>query len=133
MTPKAEGLRTVAADKSVRDGRLAKARQFLLVADDARELAGDVSVSDAAATLYIHAGIAAADAICATALGKHAKGQDHHQAVTLLERVDREAAKWLSTLLAAKTRAGYGHDAITDPVLVRLQRAAQSLVDRASQ
>ncbi|MGO1393767.1 hypothetical protein [Agrococcus casei] len=131
MTPKSDSVKTVSADKAVRAGRLAKARQFLQVADDAIELADETDVADAAATLYIHAGIAAADAICAAALGKHAKGQDHQQAVTLLASTDREASKWLNTLLTMKTRAGYGHDPTSDSALRRLQRAAQSLVNRA--
>lgn len=59
-------------------------------------------------TLYVHAGIAAADAICARALGVHAKGQDHQEAIALLASVDKEAAADLRVLLAMKTRAGYG-------------------------
>lgn len=69
MSPKADRVRTVSADDNVRRGRLAKARQFLRVAEDARDLADDeATVGDAAVTLYVHAGIAAADAICARAL-----------------------------------------------------------------
>ena len=131
MTPKSDSVRTVPADRAVKAGRLAKARQFLRVAEDAVELADDEGVSDAASTLYIHAGIAASDAICAGALGKHAKGQDHNQAVTLLASVDKEAARALSVLLAMKTRAGYGHDPISNQALARVQRAARLLVDRA--
>lgn len=78
MSARPQKLRTIAADESVRRGRLVKAEQFLQVADDARELAvDDYEVADAAVTLYVHAGIAAADAICARRLGKHSRGQDH--------------------------------------------------------
>lgn len=132
MPPSSDNLRTVDANITVREGRLVKARQFLQVAEDARELAEDEEVSDAAVTLYIHAGIAAADAICAAALGKHAKGQDHQQAVLLLSTVDKEASKLLGTLLSMKTRAGYGHDPIGRQELVRAQRAAHSLVTKAA-
>lgn len=75
MTPKRTNARTVAADKTVLQGRLAKAKQFLQVADDARELSGGADVADDCVTLYVHAGIAAADAICAGALGKYAKAK----------------------------------------------------------
>lgn len=131
MPPKAENMRTVNADAHVRAGRLAKAKQFLQVAADARELAEDQEVADSAVTLYIHAGIAAADAICASALGKHARGENHQQAIRLLETVDQEASKHLKALLGMKTRAGYGYDPVSSQDLVRAERAAQSLVQRA--
>lgn len=133
MSPGSENIRTVDADKHVRAGRLAKAKQFLQVADDARELAHDDEVADAAVTLYIHAGIAAADAICAATVGKHARGENHQQAIRLLETVDREASRQLKTLLGMKTRAGYGHDPVSGQDLLRAARAADSLVGRASQ
>lgn len=131
MTANRVNFRTVQADARVRAGRLAKARQFLQVADDARELAEDRSVADAAVTLYIHAGIAAADAICAAALQRHAKGENHQQAVSLLASVDREASTRLRLLLGLKTRAGYGHDPVSQQNLVQAARAAQALVERA--
>lgn len=124
--------RAVPADAAVRQGRLSKARQFLQVADDARELAEDKAVSDAAVTLYVHAGIAAADAICAAALGEHAQGSDHRQAISLLASVDSEASKMLKTLLQMKTRAGYGHNPTSGADLRRAQRAAHFLVTKAS-
>jgi hypothetical protein len=132
VTPKDTSARTVAADKTVQQGRLAKAKQFLQVAEDARELSKGEDVADAVVTLYVHAGIAAADAICAGALGEHAKGQDHQKAVALLASVDKQASNSLSVLLGMRTRAGYGHDPISETQLVRAQRAARSLVRRAS-
>lgn len=132
MTPNHENIRTIEADKSVREGRLAKAKQFLHVADDARELAEDEDVADAVATLYIHAGIAAADAICAARLRRHARGQNHQQAISLLASVNKSASNQLKILLGMKTRAGYGHDPISSQDLIRAGRAAQSLVDLAS-
>lgn len=131
MTPARGEHRTVQAGESVRRGRLAKAEQFLRVAEDAEELDDGAGVADAAVTLYVHGGIAAADAICARALGMHARGQDHQEAIDLLASVDREAAAELRALLGMKTRAGYGHDPITPDRLARAQRAAQSLVLRA--
>lgn len=132
MSSSGKGEGTVDADRNVRDGRFAKAKQFLQVADDMRALAGDDGVADAAVTMYIHAGIAAADAICVAALGKHARGQDHQQAICLLATVDKKAASSLSALLGMKTRAGYGHDPVSADHLRRAERAARLLVDRAS-
>lgn len=132
MTPRNENIRTVSADKTVRAGRLSKAKQFLRVADDARELAEDAEVADAAVTLYIHAGIAASDAICSAALGKHAQGESHQQAIQLLSTVDKEASSSLRALLGMKTRAGYGYDPVSSQDLLRAARAARSLVERAS-
>lgn len=131
MMSKKHRFKTVTADHAVRRGRLLKAQQFLRVADDARELAEDVEVADAAVTLYVHAGIAAADALCAAALGRHAQGSDHQQAVLLLESVDKDAAQNLNTLLRMKTRAGYGHNPISESNLRRAARAAAALVTRA--
>ncbi|UFS58402.1 hypothetical protein [Subtercola endophyticus] len=132
MNPRSSKIRTIIADKAVQQGRLAKARQFMLVADEARELSDGDGVSDAAVTLYVHAGIAAADAICAGALGRHAHGQDHQDAIALLASVDKQAATSLSVPLGMKTRAGYGHDPISETNLTRAERAARSLVENAS-
>lgn len=125
--------RVVRADENVRRGRLAKAKQFMRVAEDAEELDEGDGVADAAVTLYVHAGIAAADALCARALGLHAHGQDHQNAITLLASVDKDAAADLRVLLAMKTRAGYGYDPISAERLARAQRAARSLVQRAQE
>lgn len=124
--------RTVPADEAVARGRFAKARQFLQVADDARALSEDEDVADAAVTLYVHAGIAAADAICARTLGRHAKGQNHQDAVRLLERIDKQAAKSLDALLRMKTRAGYGYDPVSGEHLRKAERSAHALVNRGS-
>ena len=51
-------------------------------------LVDDGDLADAYVTLCVHAGIAAADVICCTALGKHATGDDHNHAVALLRQVD---------------------------------------------
>ena len=101
------------------------------VATDARVLAEDNEVADAAVTLYGHAGIAAAEAICAAALGEHSQGSDHSQAVMLLSTVDKTAARHLNTLLQMKTRAGYGHNPISETILRRASRAAEALVSTA--
>ena len=65
MSPK-----TVPCAKAVRAGRLRKAEQFLTVAAETLDLAGEQhDVGDAYATLCVTAGIAAADVICCALLG----------------------------------------------------------------
>lgn len=82
-------MRTTPGSESIRRGRLSKAAQFQRVAMDALELAEEhYEVADAVATLCIHAGIAASDAICIARLGHFAQGQDHNDAVALLKSVD---------------------------------------------
>lgn len=134
MTPETEKFRTVDADKQTKEGRLAKAKQFLQVADDTRELADEESeIADAAVTLYVHAGIAASDVICAKHLGKYSRGENHQQAIKLLSKVDKDLSRQLKTLLDMKTRAGYGHSPISTQNLLRATRAAQTLVEAASE
>jgi hypothetical protein len=81
MTP-----RSVKADDAVRRGRMAKAEQFADAAVVLHELADEAAdIADAYVTLCVHAGIAAADVICAARLGEHCRGENHDEAVALLE------------------------------------------------
>lgn len=121
--------RTFVADARARAGRLEKAKQFLRLADETLEL--DATAGDAAVSLYVLSGIAAADAICAKALGVHAQGQDHGEAVALLASVDAGAATALHALLGMKSRAGYGHDPIGAVRVARASRAAHLLLTTA--
>jgi len=133
VTPKHDKIKTVDAGKAERQGRLSKARQFLQSADDLRSLYEDDSVvADTAVTLYVHAGIAAADVICAVSLGKYAQCDSHQDAVKLLATADAAAAKLLDTLLHMKTRAGYGFDPISNTKLIQAERAARAIVEKAS-
>lgn len=134
MTPAKDNVKTVAADRSVRDGRMAKAVQFLDAAIELEELhegEGVNAMADAIVSLYVNAGIAAADAICAAKLGRHAKGESHTDAIALLKPVDKDAANSLSTLLGMKTRASYGHDPVNAKQLKQAKRAAETLVSAA--
>lgn len=54
------------------------------------------------------AGIAAGDAICATALGERYSGQDHEAAADLLGRVDPKFGKLLRDLVTFKGTSHYG-------------------------
>jgi len=127
MTP-----RMVKADDSVRRGRLAKAEQFANAAVVVHELADDATdIADAYVTLCVHAGIAAADVICAARLGEHSRGENHDEAVTLLATVDRAAAGHLRALLNMKTLAGYSHTPISGERARRAGRAMEALVEAA--
>lgn len=97
----------------IRRGRLAKAIQFQDAAHVVLELADEhADVADAAATLAVHAGIAAADALCLARLGKHHEGKDHRSAVALLRDVAPSQAGHLDALLRFKTRAAYSYTPI---------------------
>ncbi len=88
-------------------------------------------VADACVTLCVHAGIAAADAICCARLGEHAQGNSHNEAVDLLGEADKGSAKHLSILLGLKTKAGYGHMSAGPDDGKRAGRAAEALVETA--
>ena len=60
--------------------------------------------SDAAVSLLVNAGIAAADVICGVRLGIYAAGENHNEAVALLAKADAGAEKHLRTLLNVKSR-----------------------------
>jgi hypothetical protein len=122
--------RTRRCDDATTAGRLRKAEQFLDAAETIREFADDeLDVADAYVTLCVHAAIAAADVICCVALGVHALGDSHSEALALLERVrpdGSELAKSLRALLGMKTRAGYG----AEPVAARDRKRAQRQTER---
>lgn len=117
--------------KSTQAGRLAKAAQFHLAAETLAMTIDDQDIADAYVTLCVHAGIAAADAICCARLGEHAHGDDHQGAVALLQKADRAAAKHLKVLLDLKTRSGYSAIATSTTDQKRAGRAAAALLGAA--
>jgi hypothetical protein len=124
--------RTVKADAVVRRGRMAKAEQFASAALVIQELADEsADIADAYVTLCVHAGIAAADTICAASLGEHARGENHDEAVTLLATVDKTAAAHLRALLGMKTLASYSHTPISGDRARRAGRAMGALMETA--
>ena len=127
--------RTRACDEVVLAGRLRKAEQFFDAAETVREFANDeFDVADAYVTLCVHAAIAAADVICCVALGMHAQGDSHSEALALLEKVrpnGSELANELRVLLGMKTRAGYGAGPVTAQDRKRAQRLTERLVRAA--
>lgn len=87
-----------------------------------------------AASNAVLAGIAAADAACCHALGKRPNGQNHNEAVHLLETVPHNGptmAKLLTRLLSAKSLSQYGLEFMTRPQTERLVKAASDLVEQA--
>lgn len=124
--------RTKECSSATRAGRLAKARQFMEAAHIIEALADEaVDVADAYVTLCVHAGIAAADVICCTRLGKHSRGDDHGSAIALLDRASPDDAKHLRALLGMKTKAGYTAIPVSGSEHTRAGRAARALVEAA--
>lgn len=116
--------------------RLEHARKFLEVAEMTAGEAGDIEYASAAAALAVLAGIAASDAACCAALGRRSRGQDHRQAVRLVEQVEPggfEAAKALRRLLGLKDEAHYGLFDVSGQDLQAALRQAKTLVEFASQ
>lgn len=91
----------------------------------------DTDLSNACVTLWVHAGIAAADVICCAHLGQYSRGQDHSAAVDLLKQVDAKAASHLGRLLGLKTRAGYSPKTIGRSDVLAARRAGEALIELA--
>lgn len=124
--------RTQTCTEATIQGRLAKAVEFLEAAESQRKVSPQRA--NAWVTLYIHAGIAAADVICCRALGYHARGEDHVQALSLLRSIQPDGpglANALGVLLAMKTKAGYGEQTVGADDRVRAPRRASELVSAA--
>lgn len=123
---------TKPCDPHVKAGRLTKVEQFAAAAHDVLDLADESDdVADAFVTLAVHAGIAAADVICCARLNVYHHGENHNEAVDLLDKADKTAAGHLRALLGMKTRAGYSWAPVTKQETVRAQRAMDALVTAA--
>ena len=118
--------RTRPSSETIRRGRLKKATQFL----DAAVVIDD-EMSDAAVTLLVSAGIAAADVICGVRQGKYAVGENHNQAVALLGQAEPGVEKHLRTLLNVKSKVAYTHQSVTSDERKKSRRAAEMLVETA--
>ena len=116
--------------------RLAHARRFLEVAELVAGEGDDLEYSSAAAALAVLAGIAASDAACCKAFGRRSRGQDHRQAIDLVEQVEpggRDAARALRRLIALKDEAHYGLLDIAGSDLRAALRQAKALFEFAVQ
>ncbi|WP_460710619.1 hypothetical protein [Nocardioides dilutus] len=108
-----------------------KATGFLNAAEEIQILDDDGALPDVLGTLYVHAGIAAADVVCCVRLGQHSIGDDHEQAIALLHSAEPDLSGSLRNLLRIKTKAGYSHQPLSNDELKRAERAANRLVDAA--
>lgn len=111
--------------------RAAIAANYLEVAEVAAAGEPDSADRNVAAGNAVLAGIAASDALCCLRLGKRSRDADHAAAVQLLQQVDHRLGQNLSTVLAVKDFAHYGHDFLTATRLTTVLRAARGLVDQA--
>ncbi len=113
--------------------RLAVADSFMEHAELARTFheGNNPYHTNSLVTTYVHAGIAASDAICCHELGEHSEGQNHDDAIGVLKRVKfkgGELARALGVLLALKTAAAYGSKPLAAEKALRAQRNAEKLV-----
>lgn len=119
--------------------RLDHAKQFLFVAEiaaDDQKADGSLEYGNAAATLAILAGVAAADAACCKATGRRSRADDHHEAERLLTQIvdgGKVAAKKLGGLVDLKNDAQYGFYSISPAALTRALRQARALIKFADQ
>jgi hypothetical protein len=114
--------------------RLRHATRFLEVAEMVAEEGDDLDYSSASAALAVLAGIAASDAACCAALGRRARGQDHREAASLVEKIQpggKKAATSLQRLLSLKDEAHYGFFDVGGQQLKSALRRANDLVDFA--
>ena len=107
--------------------RAGHARAFIAAADLVQDLGADAGIesrSNLIGSLAVLAGIPAADAICGSALGECAYGENHLDAVALLKRAtppgDSSSTR-LKRLLDAKTTTQYS------PLLLGARRASDLL------
>lgn len=104
---------------------------------DAAELVGsdtdDTYAGKVAVSLYVLAGISAADAIGAGAVGERWRGEDHAGAIRFLRGAvpDERPSKHLSTLLDLKDTAHYSTALINAEVQKKAERASAALIEKA--
>jgi hypothetical protein len=118
--------RTKKCSEAIQAGRLKKATEF----HDAAALVEDLA-PNAAVDLFVVAGIAAADVICCRRLGIYATGDNHNEAIDLLEKAQPDVAKYLRTLLSMKSKVAYTHQSVSSDDHKKASRAASNLVEAA--
>jgi len=91
----------------IRGGRMRKATGFFEAAEDVSALDDSGEARDAVVTLYVHAGIAAADVICCARLGKHSSGDNHAEGLALgCLRLEFATSR---DVVRMKTKARFSH------------------------
>ncbi len=123
MTPRAGGRRQPCTTADAR-ARLHDAEAFLDTAESATD-------PDAKATNAIHAGIAAADAVCCFALRERSADGTHAAALDLLGTVDARLAATLARLLGRKQQAAYESRDVSVKDAATCMRQATTLVGAA--
>lgn len=123
MTPRPGGRRQPCTTADAR-ARLHDAEAFL----DTAEAAPDPDVK---ATNAIHAGIAAADAVCCFALRERSADANHTAAADLLRTVDAQLAATLVRLLGRKQQAAYESRDVSARDAATCIRQATTLVEAA--
>jgi hypothetical protein len=135
MSPRNAG-RTEECSENDARSRIGNARRFLEVAELVAGEGDDIEYSSPSAALAVLAGIAASDAACCRALGRRSRGQNHRQAIDLLEQVEpggKNAANSLRRLLRLKDEAHYGLLDVGGRDLQAALRHAGALVNFASE
>ncbi|WP_432509452.1 hypothetical protein [Kineococcus auxinigenes] len=113
--------------------RLQQARLYLEAAElvQAEDLAEAATVATGNAVL---AAIAAADAVCCFVAGVRSRGQDHRQAITLLQETTGDAglARGLREVLDLKDAGHYGLSNVSQANCTAAIRRARTLVEAAA-
>jgi hypothetical protein len=104
----------------------------------------DYDYHHVAAGVAVLAAIAASDALCCKLLGERSRGQDHRQAIAVLQEVRygagspavqqdraRELGQALAVALDVKDESHYGTRLLAGEQVVRVLRAAEKLVTAA--
>ena len=118
--------RTRECSEHIQAGRLNKATEFHHAAVLVEDVAPNASVD-----LFVDAGIAAADVICCSRLGVYAAGENHTEAIALLETAEPGLARHFGALLKLKSKVAYTHQSVTRDNRKKASRAAANLVEAA--
>ena len=115
--------------------RALMAKEWLAAANLVDQLGGAAGITHSGNQIVssaIHAGIAAADAICGHYLGVRSSGGDHAAAATLLETAGprgKTLAKDFRRLIAEKTNSEYSPNYLSETKVKSLLRVASNLVN----
>jgi hypothetical protein len=123
-------VRTQQCTKAQARRRLDHAKRFLEVGELV-SAETEPEYASVAAALAVLAGIAACDAACCQALGRRARGHDHHEAEELVGEIDpggRSAAASLRRVVNLKDEAHYGLFDVGGQDVKAALRQARSLV-----
>lgn len=106
------------------------AKKFLEVAQLLQD-EDEPATRSVAASLAVLAGIAAVDAACCKVLGRRSRGEDHHDAESLVMEIvpgGQEAAAALRRLINLKDKAQYGITFVSRADVTTATKQAERLV-----